>query len=339
MKKLFLIIISALLLSSCEKLFFEKDLQSTDPFVNFDYLWSQIDQKYSYFTYKDLNWDEIKTEYRSQLYEEMTQEELFDVMANMMNELKDDHSNLISDFNISRYNLPLLHQANYSQHVIQKYYIPHYKTTGGFTHDLIENKNIGYIRYSSFSIEITPDQLSYLTNYYKDTDGLILDLRSNGGGSVTNIPIILEAFCNQRTLAAHSIHRNGPRRDSFGPKEPIHILKGGGTIYQKPVMVLIDRYSYSATTFFSLCTKAFDQIQLVGDTTGGGGGLPNGGELPNGWKYRFSISQILDLQGNNYAESGVPPDVVAFFNWNDMTKDEIIEAAIETIYEQKKKGQ
>jgi len=338
MKKIILIIITVLVFSSCEKLFFEKDLQSVDPYVNFDYLWSQIDQKYSYFTFKDVNWDEVKVRYRAQLSKDMSQEALFDVMANMMNELKDDHTNLISDFNISRYDLPLLHESNYSEHVVQKYYIPNYKTIGGFTHNKILNSNIGYIRYSSFSNEITPEQMSYLTNYYKDTDGLILDLRYNGGGSVTNIPIILEAFSNARTLAAYTIHRNGPGRDEFGNRETIHILKGSGLIYQKPVMVLIDRYSYSATTFFSVCTKAFDHIQLVGDTTGGGGGLPNGGQLPNGWFYRFSVSQILDLQGNNYAESGVPPDFVATFNWNDMTKDEIIEAAIDIIYDQKKKG-
>ncbi|MFN3909593.1 MAG: S41 family peptidase, partial [Flavobacterium sp.] len=85
---------------------------------------------------------------------------------------------------------------------------------------------------------------------------------------------------------------------------------------------------YSATTFFALATKAFLNIRLVGDTTGGGGGLPNGGQLPNGWTYQFSISQLLDLNGDNFAESGVPPDIQASFNWNDLTKDEILETAI-----------
>lgn len=339
MKKILLIIICAFVFSSCEKLFFGEDLQSTDPFVNFDYLWSQIDQKYSYFTFKEINWDEVKVRYRAQLSKNMTQEELFDVMANMMKELKDDHSNLISDFNISRYDLPLQHESNYSEHVVQKYYIPNYKTYGSFTHDMIVNTNVGYIRYSSFSNPVTPENMSYLTNLYKNCDGLILDLRANGGGSVSNIPIILEAFCNERTHVANTIHRNGPFKDDFGPEEPIYILKGSGTVYLKPVMVLIDRYSYSATTFFSLCTKPFAHIRLVGDATGGGGGLPNGGQLPNGWTYRFSVSQILDLQGNNYAEAGVPPDIMASFNWNDMSKDEIIDEAIHSIYNLKKKGE
>jgi C-terminal processing protease CtpA/Prc len=66
----------------------------------------------------------------------------------------------------------------------------------------------------------------------------------------------------------------------------------------------------------------------MGDTTGGGGGLPNGGQLPNGWTYRFSISQLLDLNGNNYAEDGVAPEIFESFNWSDLTKDEILDRAI-----------
>ncbi|MFN5371820.1 MAG: S41 family peptidase, partial [Bacteroidia bacterium] len=104
-----------------------------------------------------------------------------------------------------------------------------------------------------------------------------------------------------------------------------------GIRYTKPVMVLVDRGSYSATTFFSLSTKAMDNVTLVGDTTGGGGGLPNGGQLPNGWTYRFSITRLLDLNKQNFAESGVPPDILASFNWNDLNRDEIIDRAIEEI--------
>ena len=71
--------------------------------------------------------------------------------------------------------------------------------------------------------------------------------------------------------------------------------------------MLIDRGSYSATSFFSVCTQGYDNVKLFGDYTGGGMGLPNGGMLPNGWTYRFSTSRTLDMAGHNY-ENGVPPD-------------------------------
>lgn len=60
----------------------------------------------------------------------------------------------------------------------------------------------------------------------------------------------------------------------------------------------------------------------------GGLGLPNGGQLPNGWTYRFSISQALTLDFNPAYENGVPPNISVSFDWNDLTKDEILERAI-----------
>lgn len=96
----------------------------------------------------------------------------------------------------------------------------------------------------------------------------------------------------------------------------------------KSLIVLIDRGSFSSTTSFAIATKAFPHITLMGDTIGGGGGLPNDGQLPNGWTYRFSVSQLLDLNENNYAEAGVPPDITASFDWTNLTRDEIIEKAL-----------
>ena len=77
-----------------------------------------------------------------------------------------------------------------------------------------------------------------------------------------------------------------------------------------------------------LYTKALDQVTLVGDTTGGGLGVPNGGQLPNGWIYRFSITQTLSLDQKPDYENGVPPDVFARFDWSDLSKDEVLEYAI-----------
>lgn len=94
--------------------------------------------------------------------------------------------------------------------------------------------------------------------------------------------------------------------------------------------MLADRGSYSDSSFTALAVRSIPNIILMGDTTGGGLGIPNGGQLPNGWNYRFSVTQTLDPQGNNY-EDGVPPEILAQFNWNDLQKDEILERAIQEI--------
>lgn len=95
---------------------------------------------------------------------------------------------------------------------------------------------------------------------------------------------------------------------------------------------MIDRGSYSATSMFSLATLELDNIFLVGDTTGGGLGMPNGGQLPNSWTYRFSITRTLTPDGINY-ENGVPPDYYAILDSSDMQQgyDTVIETALDVL--------
>jgi hypothetical protein len=317
--------------ASCEFIAFDRTNASSDPHENFDYLWNEIDRKYSYFELKDIDWGQIKTTYEAQLTDSMSDEQLFNVLAMMMNELRDDHSNLIAPFNVSRYNLPLKKPANINMRTIQEYYIPNGHSTGSLYHDYLPGGQIAYIRYKSFSDNIDNQQLDYIINRYNNSIGMIIDLRANGGGSMMNVPMILERFVEEKTLVGYFKTRNGVEHNNFTENNNFYLNSYDSIRYKQPVVVLIDRGSYSATTMFSVATKALDNITLVGDTTGGGGGLPNGGQLPNGWNYRFSISQLLDLNENNYAEDGVPPDVVAMFDWSDLTKDEVLDKAIELL--------
>ena len=63
---------------------------------------------------------------------------------------------------------------------------------------------------------------------------------------------------------------------------------------------------------------------------GGGLGLPNGGQLPNGWRYRFSITRTLANDGRNY-ENGVPPDTVVRLIPGQTTQDNVIEQACQRL--------
>jgi len=329
MKHFMLLLAGICAFTSCEKIVFKKDKASKDVYTNFDYLWNEVDQKYAYFEIKQVNWDEIKIRYRAQLYADMSDDSLFNVLGNMLKELKDDHTNLYSPFNVSVYQVDLKHPQNYDSRIVREFYLnPGITITGGFTHNFIANKQVGYIRYESFMNDIKDDELDYVLNKYADTKGLILDLRSNGGGTLTNVSKLLGRFVNEKTIVLYNRIRDGKGRNDFGDYKPFYAIPSENIKYLKPVMVLIDRGSYSATNDFSLATKALANLVLVGDTTGGGGGLPNGGQLPNGWTYRFSISQSADLNKNNFAEEGVPADIPAQLNLQDRTHDAIIERAV-----------
>ena len=318
-------------LTSCERIFWEENQASSDPKENFEYLWNQVDRHYSYFDVKNIDWNEVKTRYNDSITADMGEEELFRVLGNMMNELRDDHTNLVSPFNISMYEVMLNYQPNYNERTIRDYYIPEMIHTGSLMHNFLDGDSIAYVRYASFVSPVTDEDMDFVLQRYANTKGLILDLRANGGGNLMNIPIIMERFVDERVLTGYSETRNGPGYDDFSAAEGFFYNPHDGIRYSKPVIVLVDRGSYSATTFFSLTTKALDNVTLLGDTTGGGGGLPNGGQLPNGWTYRFSVSRLLDLNMVNYAEQGVPPDIVASFDWTDLTKDEILERAMEEL--------
>ncbi|MBG6130743.1 C-terminal processing protease CtpA/Prc [Aquimarina sp. EL_43] len=329
MRKLYSILLISLSLTSCEKALFENDLASTNPKDNFEYLWNECNEKYSYFDVKNIDWDVVKSEYAAKIYDGMSEDSLFNVLGGMLTELRDDHTNLISNFNVSTFRVDYLGQDNFDWRIIEDHYLNRdYYITGPFLHNFLDNKEIGYVRFPSFPGTVDADNLNFVLNRYKNTKGLILDMRENGGGAVTDIFAILSRFVERKTLVNYSRIKSGPGRNDFSAAEPVYVSPYSGIRYKNKIVVLVDRGTYSAGSFFSLATKALPNITLIGDTTGGGLGLPNGGQLPNGWTYRFSITQALTLDKNPDYENGVPPDIEALIDWSDLTKDEVLERAI-----------
>lgn len=322
------------LVCSCEFLFFEEDLATTDPRANFEYLWNECDQNYAFFELKGVDWAQVYIEYSPKVYEGMSDDSLFNVLGAMLRELRDDHTNLISDFNISSFGVNRLGPDNYDSRIISDHYLPqNYYVSGPFRHDFIvgTNEQVGYIRFASFSGIVDEVNLGFVLARYQHTRGLILDLRENGGGAITDIYDLLSRFIDEKTLVFYSRLKAGPAHDDFTELEPAYVEPADGRRYTKKVMVLVDRGTYSAGSFTAISTKAIPHMVLVGDTTGGGLGLPNGGQLPNGWTYRFSVTQTFDLNQNNTYEDGVPPDIHVLLDWEDRTRDEVIDRALEEI--------
>lgn len=328
-KRVIYITIIAFLYTSCDKAIFKKNQASTDPIENFEYLWTQCNQKYSFFDVKQIDWDAVKLKYASKVYKGMSNDSLFNVMGAMLNELRDDHTNLISYFNVSAYKGHLNAPDNFDWRIVVDNYITNnYYKSGPFAHNFIDGGAIGYIRFPEFTGTVDNKNLDFVLSKYKDTKGLIVDLRENGGGAAPDVFNILSRFVETKTLVYYSRIKNGPGHNDFSEPEPAFVEPYNGVRYNKKTVFLVDRGTYSAGSFTSLATKAIDNIVLIGDTTGGGLGLPNGGQLPNGWTYRFSITQALTLDKKPDFENGVPPDILATFDWSNLKKDKILDRAI-----------
>lgn len=327
--KYLVLFLAFLAFTSCEKIIFDEEIASTDPVKNFEYLWTECDEKYSYFDVKNIDWGAVKAEYAAKLYEGMSEDSLFNVLGGMLTELRDDHTNLVSSFNVSSFGVQYLGQDNFDWRIIEDNYLGQdYYRSGPFAHDFLDDGEIAYVRFPAFTGTVDSTNLDFILNRYKDTKGLILDLRENGGGAVTDVFALLSRLVDTETLVNYSRIKNGPAHDAFSEAKPVNVKPYDGIRYTKKVAILTDRGTYSAGSFTALATKALSNVVLIGDTTGGGLGLPNGGQLPNGWTYRFSITQALTLDKSPDYENGVPPDISVLFDWSDLEKDEILERAI-----------
>jgi C-terminal processing protease CtpA/Prc len=329
------IIIFALLTVSCEKVFLGKEIDN-QPRQNFDYLWLKVETGYSFFDIKDVQWDSLYQVYSPLIKDEITDVQLFDHLAQLLNELKDGHVNLYSPFKTSRYDISMLGPVNIDFRLIRDNYLTGTEEiTGPFVHGFPLNNEVGYIRYSSFSNTVTSQHFEYMLSRFKDTRGLIFDIRQNGGGYIENVFTIISRFIDKKTITYYSSIKTsygGAYDSTFSAPEAVLTEPAQGTTYTKPVIVLTDRGSYSASSFFAVSCLAIPHVTLMGDTTGGGLGLPSGGQLPNGWTYRFPVTRTISVDGRNL-ENGVPPDIhITLLPDHNVTgTDNIMDAAIDKI--------
>ena len=308
---------------------------------NLDALWTIIDEHYCFLDQKGVDWDAAKGKYMAKIKEtagekgKISQIELFDILAEMLRELDDGHVNLISNFDASRDWVWEEYPENYNERLVNENYLHFdYRRTSGMKYQVIDEGKVGYLRYGSFSSGIGEGNLDAVISYFKDTEGLIIDVRSNGGGYLTNVETLVARFITERLHAGAISHKTGKGHADFSKPYDYYFEPASGRVMytDKPIIVLANRGSFSATNNFVSIMKSLPQVTVVGDTTGGGCGLPFTAELPIGWSVRFSSAPIYDSDGN-LTEWGVDPDIKIDMNNDDIAagRDPILEKAIELI--------
>lgn len=327
------LLLTALVFASCEKLWLNEE-PAADAKSTFDYLWQQFDDQYAAFEVKSVDWDSAYLAIGSHIDADMSNEALFAECGKLLDMLHDGHVNLMSGFDThhdpSVYRT-MSERSNIDEQCVMLHYLrPDYHTISGFRYNDIGD-NILYIYYNSFSNSADSSKLHYLINRFDKPghplQGIIIDVRQNGGGLIQNIWNILSLFRSEGQLLYTTQAKKGPGHGDFGsPTTVTAPINPNGLNYK--VVVLTDRGSFSATSFFALCAKEYDNFRVIGDTTSGGLGLPRNGQLPNGWYYRLSSTRTLSADGYNY-ENGVPPDEVVLLDrtLSSQGVDNVIERA------------
>lgn len=317
------------LLTSCRSN--EEMSFSMDPVENIEALWHIIDTRYCYMDTKGANWPAIHDEYvaKAELLPKGDQMALFDLCAGMLDSLQDGHVNLYSSFDRS-YNTAWYdsYPANFNSS-LQALYLHDYRIAGGLYYCTIDNDGIGYVYYPSFSTGVSAAHIYWIFTTFKDCKGLIIDVRNNGGGDLTNAYSLASPFFTSNQTIGYWQHKTGPGHNDFSELEAM-TLKSSISSYkwQKPVAVLCNRRSYSATNLFVSIMRYAPHATIIGGISGGGGGMPMSYEIPSGWMVRFSSVRMYDRDKNDI-EQGIEPDILVTMQSTD--KDDIIERAIEWI--------
>ena len=309
----------------------EEEFDDT-PTGNFEALWKIIDERYCFFDYKSqeygLDWNAVHAKYRVRVNDRMGDDQLFEVMADMLAELRDGHVNLSRAADFARYwSWQEDYPANLSDSLLRRYLGTDYMIASGLQYRVLDD-NIGYVRYESFSDAIGEGNIDEVINRLMLCRGLIIDIRGNGGGTLTNAERLAARFTNEPVLVGYIQHKTGPGHNDFSAMEEQWINPSANLRWQKPVCVLTNRSVYSAANEFVKYMQCFPQVTIVGDRTGGGAGLPFSNSLPNGWFVRFSACPMYDADGQS-TEFGIAPDYSVSLTDADFARgrDTIIEFA------------
>jgi carboxyl-terminal processing protease len=189
-------------------------------------------------------------------------------------------------------------------------------------------ENVGYIRLSAFNEQSGDQLLNKIKDFSKtnkNLNGYILDLRNNPGGLLSQAVKISDAFLDSGEIVSIK------GRDKNDIK--IYTARKGDALKGKPLIILINRGSASASEIVSGALKDHKRAILLGEKTFGKGSVQTIIPLKNKGGLRLTTAKYYLPSGTSISEIGVEPDIVVKeskenFKINDDKKDNQLEYAL-----------
>ena len=164
-------------------------------------------------------------------------------------------------------------------------------------------KNIGYIKLKSFNENSDKQFIKIIKNYEKQKlIGYIIDLRNNPGGLLNQAVSITDFFLEEGEIVSTKGRRISETRKFFA--------RSGDGIKGKPIIVLINNGSASASEIFAGALKDHKRAIILGENSYGKGSVQSIIPLRNGGGIRLTISKYYLPSGKSISEVGVSPDIV-----------------------------
>lgn len=324
---------------SCEKIAMHPE-PTQDQRVVFDEYAKICIEKYALSEVKGVDLVALRDSIAPLITPSMSNEELFDLMSIMTLRMNEGHTNLESideGYYTSWWYFIGYPSANNSIITEQYYYgeqanpevriiapeDSYFEVKYGY---FTQQPNLGYIRLVNFEMEISDSELEEMMTFLADADGIIIDVRGNLGGYINLAARLASYFtANDVTFATNYI-KNGPGEDDFAASEIVLEASGSPATFNKEVVVLHDRITFSSGSLFTIMMYSLDKTTTIGQIFGGGTGEIVDGLLANQWRYNISTSNLVDAQGRP-TDNGIEADIPMVINPADSTTDALIERA------------
>lgn len=168
--------------------------------------------------------------------------------------------------------------------------------------------DIGYIRLSSFISRNASKEFSDILTNSPDKKAFIVDLRSNPGGLLSNAIYISDMFLDGGAIVS-TVDRDGYKETQKASK---------GVLTTKPVVVILNKGSASASEIFSGALKDNKRAVLVGTQSFGKGLVQEINKLPNNAGINITIQKYLTPNGTDIHKKGITPDIIV-----DLTEENL----------------
>lgn len=166
--------------------------------------------------------------------------------------------------------------------------------------ELLENR-IGYIKISGFKENTTKQ---FLETFDKITamgaEGIIFDLRDNGGGLLESLEKCLDPLLPEGTIATAEYNNEKSEKIVVSDSEECNL----------PMIVLVNGNTASAGELFSASLRDFGKAELVGTQTYGKGVMQTTAELSDGGAVILTIAEYKTSVSECYDKIGLTPDYV-----------------------------
>ena len=165
-------------------------------------------------------------------------------------------------------------------------------------------KNIGYVRLKSFNENSDKQFFKKIRNFESGNKliGYIIDLRNNPGGLLSQAISITDFFLNDGEIVSTKGRKVSETRKFFA--------RMGDGVKGKPVVVLINNGSASASEIFAGALKDHKRAIIIGENSYGKGSVQSVIPLQNGGGIRLTISKYYLPSGKSISEVGVSPDII-----------------------------